>query len=41
MAAGFAGYLALQYPQVQTPILVAVGVLTVLILMVDRDRDRE
>ncbi len=39
MAAGFAAFLTLQYPQVGTPILVAVAVLTVLNQIVGRDKD--
>ncbi|MFG3423233.1 hypothetical protein [Micromonospora sp. NPDC048063] len=39
VAAGFAGYVALEYPQAGPPALVAVGVLTVLNQLVRRDRD--
>ncbi|MEV4196785.1 hypothetical protein [Micromonospora globbae] len=36
VAALFIGYIALEYPEVRTPILVVVGVLTVLNQMVGR-----
>ncbi|MEU4776302.1 hypothetical protein [Micromonospora sp. NPDC023633] len=41
VAAVFAGYVAMEYPQVGTPALVAVGVLTVLNQLVGRDRDQD
>ncbi|SCL38441.1 hypothetical protein GA0074692_5012 [Micromonospora pallida] len=41
VAAGFAGYLTLEHPQVGTPVLVAVGVLTVLNQLVRRDREQD